>query len=73
MALHPVNDRQPAGVDHVGLEFVHTVEYNYVKIFGTPGCRNPSRDYSQRYRELAALGGLGLLEDTDGVDDEVRG
>jgi hypothetical protein len=28
---------------------IHTVGYNYVEISGTPGCRNPSRDYSQQY------------------------
>ena len=27
----------------------YTVGYNYVKIFHTPGCRNPSRDYSRQY------------------------
>jgi hypothetical protein len=31
---------------------VRTVGYNYVKIFGTPGCRNPSGDYSQQYQEF---------------------
>lgn len=29
----------------------HTVGYNYVEISDTPGCRNPSRDYSQQYKE----------------------
>jgi hypothetical protein len=33
-------------------EEIHTVGYNYVKIFGTPGCRNPSGDYSQQYQKL---------------------
>ncbi|GGJ00154.1 hypothetical protein GCM10008995_07500 [Halobellus salinus] len=28
----------------------HTVGYNYVKIFDTPGCRNTSRDYSRQYQ-----------------------
>jgi hypothetical protein len=28
----------------------HTVSYNDVKIFDTPGCRNPSRDYSRQYQ-----------------------
>jgi hypothetical protein len=30
-------------------EYIHTIGYNYVEISGTPGCRNPSRDYSQQY------------------------
>jgi hypothetical protein len=28
----------------------HTVGYNYVKDFDTPGRRNPSRDYSRQYQ-----------------------
>jgi IS5 family transposase len=29
---------------------INTISYNYVEISGTPGCRNPSRDYSQQYK-----------------------
>jgi predicted nucleotidyltransferase component of viral defense system len=29
----------------------HTVGYNFVKIFGTTGCRNSSRDYSRQYQQ----------------------
>ncbi|WP_299334416.1 gamma carbonic anhydrase family protein [Haloplanus sp.] len=36
---------------------VHTVGYNYVKIFDTPGCRNTSRDYSRQYQEFSMLHG----------------
>jgi predicted nucleotidyltransferase component of viral defense system len=32
----------------------HTVGYNFVKIFGTTGCRNSSRDYSRQYQKAAA-------------------
>ena len=32
----------------------HTVGYNYVKIFHTPGCGNTSRDYSRQYEPLRA-------------------
>jgi hypothetical protein len=31
---------------------IHTVGYNYVKIFATPGWRNTSRDYSRQYQNL---------------------
>ena len=31
------------------LPMAHTVGYNHVKIFDTPGCRNTLRDYSRQY------------------------
>ncbi|MBB6645904.1 YqjF family protein [Halobellus ruber] len=34
-----------------------TVGYNYLKIFDTPGCRNPSRDYSRQYENRSAAPG----------------
>ena len=37
-----------------GLRCPHTVGYNFVKIFDTPGCRNPSRDYSRQYQTFEA-------------------
>nr|WP_246403729.1 response regulator [Halobellus ruber] len=49
-----------------------TVGYNYVKIFGTPGCRNPSRDYSRQYEEAASdaisAGATDYIQKESGTD-----
>ncbi len=51
LGAHPLNCC--VGIERESLDVgpgrIHTVGYNYVKIFGTPGCRDPSRDYSQQY------------------------
>ena len=48
-ALHNQGRRFPFETLPDRLNWVDTIGYNYVEISGTPGCRNPSRDYSQQY------------------------